>query len=282
MNHQAINSVYLSTARTWVRRLGLTRFVGLRARAEQRRQCAEYRRTRPSRAEVKVGRAQAVMLVADEVEYTRALSYREDRHIIQALVDRITVGDACWDIGANVGLYSVLMGSAVGPSGTVVSFEPEPRAYKRLTENAEASGLSNIRAFNMALGRDRRTMRIVPAEYASQGNHLLVEDAGGKVADGGSAATVDVLPGDELRRREGLPVPSAIKIDVEGAEEDVLTGLRETLADPSCRTIVCEVHFAVLEASGRGDVPRKILELLGSLGFGQLTWLDRSHLMACK
>src|SRR5208283_897383 len=56
------------------------------------------------------------------------------------------------DIGANLGLYSLLLARSVGPSGRVIAFEPDPDLCALLRANCAANGLANVEAHNMALG----------------------------------------------------------------------------------------------------------------------------------
>ena len=111
------------------------------------------------------------------------------------------------------------------------------------------------------------------AGHFASGAHSLFANS---VATSAATATVDVLPGDELRAKEGLRVPTALKIDVEGAEEEVITGLSRTLGDPACRRVVCEVHFGQLEARGQRDAPARIVRALNAFGFRRQRWLDPS------
>src|ERR1043165_1953864 len=160
-----MNSLYLSSARSWARSLGLIKLISLPAQARVKRRYAEYRRTRPAQVEVTAGGHRATMLVADAVEYARALSFHEDQHIIGALFERVTSGDTYWDIGASIGLYSVLLAKAVGEKGAVVAFEPEPRSFQRLEQNVALNRLNNVRLFRNALGRSREKMRLNVSEH---------------------------------------------------------------------------------------------------------------------
>lgn len=244
------------------------------------RRLVEYRRSRPERVEVRAGNYSAIMLVADAAEYNRVLSFKEDQHIIRAILDRLQPGDCYWDIGASLGLYSVLVAKAVGAGGYVIAFEPESRSFARLSENVAVNQLSNIHMFQLALGRIRRQAQLTVQAVASSGAHSLVSQEVEKI--GGSFQTIEVVSGDELRRQEKLPAPAVLKVDVEGAEEDVLIGLMDILRDSHCQTVVCEVHFAVLETVGKSTTPKHILNLLGECGFNRQVWLDHSHLLACK
>jgi FkbM family methyltransferase len=259
--------------------MGIVKLVSTPARLRVKKRLAEYDRTKPAQVEVSVGNHMAEMLVADAAEYSRVLSFQDDRKILQALISNLDQGECYWDIGSSIGLYAVLMAKAVGSQGKVIAFEPESRSFRRLLQNIEANQLPNIRPFKLALGSARQTLKLNVSEQACSGTHSLVFS---NPADQVAYEEVEVVPGDEFRQAELLPVPAALKIDVEGAEEDVLVGLIETLRQPECRTLICEVHFAILEASGRGQVPKRIPEFLKTCGFSRFQWLDHSHLAAYK
>jgi hypothetical protein len=76
-----------------------------------------------------------------------------------------------------------------------------------------------------------------------------------------------VEKGDRLVAEEHLPLPRAVKIDVEGNEYAVIQGLRHTLAQPVCKMVCCEIHPHLLPASVHAE---SILELLKSLGFAHI------------
>jgi FkbM family methyltransferase len=263
--------------------LGLIKLISLPAQARVRRRQAEYRRKRPAQVEVAVGQYQAKMLVADAIEYARVLSFHEDQHLIQTLLERVEPGDCYWDVGGSIGLYTLLLSQAVGPEGTVVAFEPESRSFQRLSQNVVANRLSNVRPFRIALGRNRQQMKLRVSAQPSSGTHSLVnapdEASGG---DESGFEMVEVIPGDEFREQEQLPIPTALKVDVEGAEEEVLAGLSDTLRHPQCRTAVCEIHFAILESLGQRHAPARVQEFLKACGFTRTVWLDHSHLAAYK
>ncbi len=83
----------------------------------------------------------------------------------------------------------------------------------------------------------------------------------------------------ELLIAEGIPSPNVVKLDVEGAEGDVLEGLQSALA--GVRAAMIEVHFGIFTREGRTGEPQRILELLRVHGF-RLRWVDPSHLLASR
>jgi hypothetical protein len=73
-----------------------------------------------------------------------------------------------------------------------------------------------------------------------------------------------------------------LKIDVEGVEGEVIRGLEQTQATPTCHTVLIEMHFTILAQRGFSDAPQKILQSLKSAGFTEVHFPDASHLFATK
>lgn len=267
--------------RSQLRKIGVTRLLRSPRAARARIDRMRYRVQRPSQVEVGFGRFRAQMLCRDEDEFAILVSKREDYRLMAHLAKRLRPGETVWDIGANIGFYTVLAARIVGPFGAVVSFEPEPSSRARLVDNLALNGMSEqVHIQPLALGREDATVELQAAAHASAGTHRLQAETTAPDLDG-DTMEVRVRRGDDARA-EGLPTPAALKIDVEGFELDVLAGLRETLADPACHTVLCEVHFALLEARGEPMGALAIERALREAGFHNLRWPDRSHLLASK
>jgi FkbM family methyltransferase len=201
----------------------------------------------------------------------------DDKHLLNALLNALRAGDVFWDIGSNVGIYSLIVSSMKGPAVTVVAFEPESHCYALLRQNIEnASG--DIRLFNCALSDRDGYADLRWDSNPESGVHRLMNSEEGR---GAGSQSVMLRRGDALLKEHGLRVPSVIKIDVEGHEYEVLNGLEKTLRDPLCRSVLCEIHFSLLQNRGI-FFPRKIIRFLKNHGFKQKHWLDASHVILHK
>ncbi len=69
-------------------------------------------------------------------------------------------GSIVVDVGANIGLYTVIAASCVGKNGKVIAIEPHPESYRYLQKTIEANGLSGVKSFNVALGDRQKTISL--------------------------------------------------------------------------------------------------------------------------
>ena len=199
---------------------------------------------------------------------------RDERAFEAALEATVVSGCTVWDIGANVGHYAAIFSDRVGPNGHVVAFEPAPDTFSLLA--AATEDRTNVTLVPCALGAERGTAPITIAADATAGVHSLVTRD-----SAGAMAMVAVERGDDVRAERNLPVPTVIKIDVEGFEYEVIQGLARTLADPTCRAVLCEVHFGVLAHRKLPRHPKLIEDTLRGHGF-TTSWVDPSHLRAAR
>lgn len=193
-----------------------------------------------------------------------------------ALAGMLREGDCVWDVGANVGYYTMRFADVVGRQGRVVAFEPSPSNFARLQANV--GGRSSITLVPMGLSSEAG-----PA-WMRQGEDDLGATssiAGPQDRESGRVEQVQLERGDRLIQSGAFPAPNVIKVDVEGHEAEVIGGLSATLRHPALRAIFVEMHFAVLSARGRSNVPREIEQTLGSAGF-EIKWTDPSHLYAMR
>jgi FkbM family methyltransferase len=140
------------------------------------------------------------------------------------LVEELAACGLCatlFDVGANIGIYS-LIGASAGHA-RVVAFEPHPATFAMLEENVLFNGLEQqIDRFRLALSNT--TGRISFSDQPGSPINRIVDDA----TTASPTLTVDVTTGDAFCAQHGVR-PDVIKIDVEGHEQQVLEGFAETL-----------------------------------------------------
>lgn len=128
------------------------------------------------------------------------------------LVDALGAGDVFLDIGANAGYYTLLGASLVGPGGQVFAFEPEPTNAFYLRRHVRWNRLRNVTVTEAAIGGDDGAVSFSPGSGSGTGK----VDADGEYEV--SIYRLDTF----FETVERLP--THLKIDVEGAEHDVLEG----------------------------------------------------------
>ncbi|MGI8678596.1 MAG: FkbM family methyltransferase [Jatrophihabitans sp.] len=166
-------------------------------------------------------------------------------------------GDVAVDVGANVGYLTGIMADAVGRSGRVYAFEPEPTNYAMLQRTIDANGWTQVRHHNVALGRGRSelSLKIDPSNW---GNHSLASDADRS----GASVTVQVDSLDQLLADADLRRLKLIKVDVQGWEEHVLAGAQ---AAHGVKPMLL-IEFYPIALREAGSDPREFLHSLYGWG----------------
>lgn len=142
-------------------------------------------------------------------------------------------GQTFVDVGANVGTYSLMAASLVGPTGRVMAFEPVPETRARLECNVALNHVPRLEIIPKALGSAPGTTVLHVAAGASGLSSRYTQTDGSRVEV--ETTTLD-------RELAGAMAPTLIKIDVEGMELEVMRGARELLRGDSPPLIVFEAH----------------------------------------
>lgn len=140
-------------------------------------------------------------------------------HEVALLSQLLRPGQVFWDIGANIGALTIPLARVVGETGSVVAFEPNPYVFHTLAGNVAANNLSQVRCFPYALSDAAGTLTVPQVDYNKTGNFGMVS-LDGSGAKGGLSVTA--IRGDEI---DFVSWPNVIKIDVEGMEASVISGL---------------------------------------------------------
>lgn len=162
---------------------------------------------------------------------------RVDPALVAAAERYVQAGMIVWDVGANLGLFTFAAAALAGPSGRISAFEPDPwlqRVLSRSCEMQQASAPIDVVGCAVASSCETRTFSLARRSRAT--SHL----AGyGTTQAGGVRGTLEVRAITLDAALATLPRPDVVKIDVEGAEVEVLRGATKVLG--SRPTILCEV-----------------------------------------
>jgi len=146
-------------------------------------------------------------------------------------------GDVFYDVGANVGFYTVLASKLVGAHGRVYAFEPVPDNVRAIERNIELSRAANVTVIRCAVTNGSGVLDMTLSAEPFWARLSTLPPPPHPV---GRIQVVGVSI-DELLAAESIMPPDVIKVDVEGSEEHVLAGMRKALATHR-PAIVCELH----------------------------------------
>jgi FkbM family methyltransferase len=161
-------------------------------------------------------------------------AYRSDMYqrgdnempVQRALAAHVKEGMTVYDIGANVGFFSLLCATMVGDAGRVFAFEPVAENVSALRRNIVLNGIGNVRVLAFAVGRAAGRSQLILSQHPGgatlASGDLVPRDAVGTI-------TVDTVSIDELVRDGRIPPPDLVKLDVEGAERDAIAGMEIAL-----------------------------------------------------
>lgn len=150
----------------------------------------------------------------DDWHYLVARRYDRDAELA-AIARAVRPGSICFDVGAHLGEYAIALAKATGPSGSVIAFEPNPRLVRNLRRTLDSS---RFRVLDVALSDRPGAGSLYVPRYASMA----------AITPWAPDPTLSVVPIRvttlDTLIAEGIPVPSFIKCDAEGAEARIFRG----------------------------------------------------------
>lgn len=166
------------------------------------------------------------------MEYRMLCRAQSEQQVMDTLLEELNSESVFFDVGANVGRYTCL---ADNLGADVFAFEPHPDNATRLSENILLNeGTATV--FEIALSDEDTDghLSLARDNELGEGGHQIVHS-------GTTTVSVDFWRGDTITETKDLENPTAIKIDVEGAECRVLEGFENTIAE-SKPALYIEVH----------------------------------------
>jgi FkbM family methyltransferase len=181
-----------------------------------------------------------------------------ESEVVEFIASNLGLGDVFYDLGANIGFFTLIAARLVGPEGHVYAFEPSPRTAGALRGNVELNQLENVTVVEAAVSDRDGTMAFDEVGEVSQEARLIPR--GGQGTTEVRIVAIDSFVG------EGARQPKLVKIDVEGHENEAVHGMARTLR--SARPIVvCEIHQA------RHENEHEVERMLQELGYS-CSWLE--------
>jgi FkbM family methyltransferase len=192
----------------------------------------------------------------------------------RVLTGLLRPGSVVVDVGANIGYYTLLAAGKVGPRGRVHAVECSPKNLMVLSENVRKNKLQNVKIhpFAAASQRGMLTLNVSAVGLSWFGPNSRWPDAPG-VSD---AVTVPCVPLDEIVQS---PV-HVVKIDAEGADLDVLKGMKRILSENERVSIIVEWAPPMLVEADKD--PLELPRWLQGAGFGRITVLDQLSNKRCS
>ena len=167
-------------------------------------------------------------------------------------------GDVVVDVGAHIGLYTIIASKRVGINGKVVSIEADPGNFEMLNRNIKLNKLSNIIPLNYAAySKETKIKLYLPEVESGYTIYNTIMSNRARLQDKFVEVNANTL--DNLLQLNEIREVNWIKIDVEGAEFEVLKGAHNVLSKNKDIALLIEVHGL--------DNYRQVLEFLRSYNF---------------
>ena len=186
--------------------------------------------------QVKSGPAEGIWLRLNPRTAAATMNGSGERQELEIVRDHLRPGMTFYDVGANIGIFSMTAARIVGSGGQVVAFEADPEIAERLREHARRNSFSWMSVEQKAAWRESGTVmfeRVDASVSPDRGVGHVVDSKNERVVSLDAIALDDCSP--------KYRAPDFIKCDVEGAEGEVFQGARRLLEKQRPR-VLCEIH----------------------------------------
>jgi len=180
---------------------------------------------------------------------------------VSVLPKLVKPGTVFFDLGAHVGQFTLLASRLVGPKGSVHCFEPDPQTFRWLCENVTRNNLKNVSANRIGVSDSSGDRELFLAKPENIGTGSFAPPS----SPLGTALRVPTISVAEYCTVRGIARIHFMKIDVEGAEVDVLSGSSSFLRGESKPAIHIEFNLARQKAFGRSL--KELADILGGYGY---------------
>lgn len=164
-------------------------------------------------------------------------SYTGEPDMVAWLREVLRPGDVLWDVGANVGAYSILA-AKLEPGARVIAFEPYIPTFAHLWDNIALNGVSSqVFPVNAGLLDETKADALAVGDPRAGSAQHQAGQAGGSLRQG-----LLIFRGEDIPERLGLPAPTLLKLDIDGLEAKAVAGLGRLLCRQDLREAMIEVE----------------------------------------
>jgi len=223
---------------------------------------------------VKQSGIKSTFLAVSETNYWDI--WRTRKEMGQYLEHGLKIGDIAYDIGSNVGTYTVPMSKFVGDNGLILAFEPDPTSYESLLTNLQINKIKNCQTFRYCIGNENKDLEFFVRP--DKDTHSIFEKSHAPSPTGELLRISSKMKTlDQLVQSGEIPQPNFVKLDIEGAELLALDGMRQVLN--RVRAIYIECHNALKVDLLLGEPVPLVTEKLYQLGAKKVMRTDANHVI---
>ena len=169
-----------------------------------------------------------------------------ERPLTRHLRKVLRKGSVFYDIGANVGYFTLLASELVGGEGEVHAFEPVPANSELLARNIEQNTIQNVILNEIAVSSEPGTLTLFLPDVAINTGWASIVPSDRRHQE----LQVPTIALDDYVSRVGVRSPDVIKIDIEGAEPRALAGMGALIRSEGAPDIAVEINSYLLQRSG--------------------------------
>jgi|GEM_PF-5607105 len=217
---------------------------------------AYYRVTGPRRTAATAGGITAEFNARSSSEYYSSQNLGGEGEIIEAMLNELSSNDLLWDIGSFVGWHAALFGQVA----ETVAFEADPNTFRKLQETCTLNPKARITPVCLGLGNPPNGRELVS----------IIAGEGGAVRNYGGSGEATMVASPSSIINTVFKPPTAVKVDVQGLEGEVIDGFGEYLAD--IRVLFVEFHNGRITGDWTSD---SLHEHIIANGFEQQKEIER-------
>ena len=169
-------------------------------------------------------------------------------------------GMTVFDIGANIGYYTLILAGLVGENGKVYAFEPDPENYRLLIKNIKANNYNNIIPIQRAVSDKTGKIKLFLSEE-HKGNHKIYDSGEGR-----KSIEIESIALDEFTK-ENKVNPDIMKMDIEGSEPMAFLGMKNLIKDNKDIKIISEFFPYAMRKCRNSNPPEEFISFLEDQGF---------------